>query len=190
MKQKVLKGFVWVFLLTLATPLFAAGDGGDHGFDLMYFIAKTVNFCIFFGLLYFLLRKPISNFFSTRLETIQENLRLAEKSREEAKRQLDEIQAKMAELDKEINEIEVNAKAEAERERARIQEEAQKEAERIVEQARLDVATMKRQAVDDLKTYVSNLAMDEAEAIIRKTINETDQKRIFKEFSQKLEANV
>ena len=190
MKQKVNKGFVWVFLLTLATPLLAAGGGDDHGFDVMLFIAKVVNFLIFFGLLYYFLKKPVGAFFSDRLQTIQKNLKLAEKSREEAKRQLDEIQAKMAELDKEIADIETTAKAEAERECHRIREEAKKEAERILEQARVDVTAMKQDAIKDLKSYVSGLALDEAEAIIKKTINQADHQRIFAEFSKKLEAQV
>lgn len=190
MKQKVNKGFVWVFLLTLATPLLAAGGGDGHGFDVMYFIAKVVNFLIFFGLLFYVLKKPVAKFFSERLATIQKDLKLAEKSREEAKRQLDEIQEKMAELDKEIAEIETSAKAEAERERNRIREEARAEAERILEQARTDVATMKRDAIKDLKSYVSGLALDEAEAIIKKTINDADHQRIFAEFSKKMEAPV
>lgn len=186
MIKKVTKGFVWFFLLTLAVPVVAAGDG--HGFDVTKFIAKVVNFSIFFGFLYYVLRKPVGSFFSERLRTIQDNLKLAEKSREEAKQQLDEIQAKMADLDTEIAQIEANAKAEAEKEKIRIREDAQKEAVRIVENAKAEVASMKERAIGELKAYVSQIALDEAEAIIRDTINDADRKRIFKGFSEKLEA--
>jgi len=188
MKRKVIMGFVWVILLTLATPLFAAGGGGDHGFDTAKFIAKVVNFLLFFGVLFFLVRKPIANFFSQRVQTIQDNLKLAEKSREEAKRQLDDIQAKMAELDHEISEIETVAKKEAERERERLKAEAEKEAERIVAHARVEVESMKRDAIQSLKAYAAEMALDEAETMIRKAVTESDHQRLFAEFSQKLEA--
>lgn len=188
MKRKVITGFVWVILLTLATPLFAAGGGEEHGFDMVQFVAKIVNFLLFFGLLYYLLRKPVANYFSNRVQVIQNNLKLAEKSREEAKRQLDEIQNKMAELDREISEIETVAQKEAERERERLKEEAVKEAERIVAHARVEVDTMKREAIQSLKAYASGLAIDEAEAMIRKAVSDSDRKRLFAEFSQKLEA--
>ena len=188
MKRKVITGFVWVIYLTLAAPLFASGGGEEHGFDMAMFIAKIVNFLLFFGVLFYLLRNPVSKFFSNRVETIQTNLKLAEKSREEAKRQLDEIQAKMAELDKEIQQIETGVKEEAERERVRLKADAVKEADRIVSHARAEVEAMKREAILSLKAYASGMAIDEAEAMIRKAVTAADHKRLFAEFSEKLEA--
>ena len=169
-------------------PIWAAGDG-HHGFDWGNFAAHVINAAIFFGTLYWLLRKPVSAFFSQRLKTIREDLDLAEKSRKEAKKRLDEIESKMASLQQELEQIENQAREDAERERQRITEEAKREAERIIEQARAEVENARRQAILELKAYTANLAMEEAETIIRETISDEERKQLFARFSARLGAD-
>jgi F0F1-type ATP synthase membrane subunit b/b' len=55
-------------------------------------VSKAVNLIIFLGLLYFLLRKPAREFFTTRLAEVRATLQQAAKEKDAAS-------AKMAELD-------------------------------------------------------------------------------------------
>ena len=144
MKQKVIKLSLSLIFLMIAAPSFAA-EGGEHHFDIVEFIARIVNSAIFFGGLAYLLGGTVKKFFGERVKHIRGSLEMAEKSREEAKRRLDEIEAKMANLDEELAEIEVQAKADAEKEREKIHAQAEQEAARIVEQAHAELQSAQSQ---------------------------------------------
>jgi len=187
--MKKLPSLLWVIGL-VSMPALAAGGSGDHGFDWVYFIAKVLNTLIFFGVLYHFLKKPVAKFFTGRLQQIKQSLELAEKSREEAKQRLDEIETKMKHLDQEIADIEQQARQDAEAEKQRIQAQAKKEAERIKAQATAEIEHMKRQAILDLKAYVTTIAMDEAETALKKAMTTQEHKRVFKEFVDRVGAKL
>ena len=182
MKQKAKKLSVLAALLLVGSPLYAA-EGGT-----LDFVARIINFLVFFGGLFYLVKKPIGDFFINRLTDIKESLALAEKSREEAKKRLDEIEAKSANLDKELDEIGEQAKQEAERERTRIHNQAKMEADRILEQARLEVENMKRESISKLKANLADQAIKEAETLIKDTMTGDERQRLFGDFNKRLEA--
>ena len=185
MKQRVCKISVNIAVLLAASPLFAAGDG-DHGFDVVTFIAQILNFAVFFGGLFYLIGKPVKEFFVSRAGNIRESLAVAEKSREEAKQRLDEIEEKMARLDGELADIEARAKKDAEKERIRRHEQAEEEAAKIIGQASAEMENLRRGAITELKTYVATLALEEAERIVRDSLTEKERKELFADFSGRL----
>ncbi len=187
MKQKVIKLSFSLIFVICAMPVLAA-EGGEHHFDIVEFIARIVNFTIFFGGLFYLLGGAIKKFFGDRVKTIRESLEIAEKSREEAKRRLDEIEEKMSKLDEELAEIEAQAKHEAEQEREKIHAQAEQEAARILEQANAEIENMRREALLDLKAFIAELAVDEAQRMISETVTDQDRARLFAEFSERLGA--
>jgi F-type H+-transporting ATPase subunit b len=185
-KVKVL----FVLLLT-ALPLMAGGSGeeGHHsGFDTHFIYAQILNFVLFFGLLGYILKKPVQEFFSGRVATIRESLAVAEKSREEAKRQLDEIEAKSANLDSELADIREQAVKDVAREKERLLALAESEAVRVREQAETDIENMRREAQHELKRFLANLAVKEAENVIRNTMTDEERNKLFVDFTSRLEA--
>jgi F-type H+-transporting ATPase subunit b len=185
MKYSLKKVAVFLALALFALPALAAGE---EGIDVVKLIAKVVNFLIFFGGLGYLLKDVIGEFFTNRQKSIAEDLAMAEKSREEAKRRLDTLEEKMANLDKELEEIEKQAREEAEHEKKRIHDLAKHEAERITEQAKTEVENLRRQAIQELKVHITGLAVQEAEHQIREAVNKDEQERMFTEFTARLGA--
>ena len=186
MKYRLKKVAIFLALALFAFPAFAAG--GEEGVNVVKLIAKIINFLIFFGGLGYLLKDTIADFFTNRRQGIADDLAMAEKSREEAKRRLDDLEEKMANLDRELEEIEKQARAEAEMEKQRLHDRAQQEAERILTQAKAEVENQKRQAMLELRDHITRLAVDEAEKQIREAMNEEEQKRMFAEFTSRLGA--
>lgn len=172
-----------LFALPLAfacLPAFAAGDAP--------LAAKIVNYVLFFGGLGYLLRGVVGKFFKERQAKIRDSLAMAEKSREEAARRLDELKEKMKDLDRELEDISANVRQEAEREKARIQARAKEDAEKILAQAKADVENMRRESIAQLRTYAATLALDEAEKTIKNTITDGERDKLFADFSASLGA--
>ena len=170
-----------------ALPCLASG-GGDGHYDFKLLVFQIINFTIFFGGLFYLLRNHIFGFFSNRLKTIKNDLAMAEKSREEAKRRLDEIEAKMAKMDEEVEQINQQARAEAEREKDRILAHAREDSEKVLEQARAEIENKSREAVSRIRTELADLAMERAGAVIRETITDKERQKLFAEFTGKVGA--
>ncbi len=187
MNKKITSWIVFFFWLS-ATPVLASEGAADHGFDVVEFIARIVNTVLFFGVLYYFLKEPVKGFFSNRLSDIKASLDLAEHSREEAKTRLGEIDAKLASLDQELEEIEKQARKEAEKEKERINQQAKSEAEHIMAQAKAEIDNIKRQAIGDLKKYVTDLGIEKAEAVLKDSLTDKDRNTLFSEFTTKLGA--
>jgi len=186
MKHKAL-----LLLLMLGLPVLAAGlpaEGHAAGIDWKGLTFQTINTLVFFGILYALLRKPAAEFFRSRLASIQSALELAEKSRQEAKTRLKEIEGKMVQLEEELAQIEQQAHRDAERERERIQETSRQESERIVQQARLEVEYRKRLAIQHLKEYALELGFSLAEQEIQANLDEPTRQKLIEEFLLELGA--
>ena len=86
-------------VLLLSVSAFASGDVEVD------ILPRTVNFLIFAGLVYYLLANPIKNFFSGRkagiadsFEKIQERLKSAKASKEDAASKVEEARAKAEEI--------------------------------------------------------------------------------------------
>ncbi len=189
MKRKTLNRIVF-FCLVLSLPLMAAGGGehGGHHFDWTEFAAKCVNVTLFFGVLGFLIKKPLTEFFVNRRKQIVDALTLAEESNKQAKQRLDEIGQKMAGIEAEVEQILADARRQAEEEKINIAKKAEAEAEQIVAQAKEDVDAMRRDAARTLKVFVTDLAMAEAEKVIKSSMTDADRQKLFVEFSERLEA--
>ena len=181
---------LWVGFVCSA-PVFAAGggeEGGHHGFDWLHFAQNAVNTGLFFLILYLLLRKPFKEFFSKRLADIKEALDLAERSRDEAKLRLTEIEEKMTSLETELKDIEEQAHLDAEREKERIQEATQNEVDRILEQAKSEIDFRGRQAVQTLKAHAVELSFELVKKELESKCDAKTSKQLLDEFVNEMGA--
>jgi F-type H+-transporting ATPase subunit b len=186
-----------ISLVVVVSVLFAFGlvwassEGGGHGGesgvdktkDLIY---RLMNFAVLAGALFFLLRKPIANALAARRQGIKDQLDDLEKQKQEAEKQLAEEKQKLARLDKEVERIVAEYIKEGEAAKARIIEEAKGVAEKLQEQAKKNVAHEFQMAKQQLRAEMAEEAVAMAEDIIRKHIDEEDQKRIVDEYLTKV----
>jgi len=131
------------------------GNGGA-------FLVQLLNFAIFGGALFFLLKGALSAMFKSRKEELEAMLSQAEKDRTESEAQMKAMEVKMAGLEGEMAGILDKAKADAEVEKQHVLEAAKAEATLILTQAQAEIGYQKRQAELELRALVAELAVEGA----------------------------
>lgn len=172
-------GFSPVFLNTLPAILLA-GAGTSMA------VSKAVNLIIFLGLLYFLLRKPAREFFTTRLAEVRATLQQAAKEKEGATAKMAELDARLSRLDTELGDIKSQAHGEAAAERERLQAEAQRDAEKIRVTSKREIESAKQIAMSELREFAATKAVDLAEQMIRRELKPEDDARLVQRMGQEM----
>ena len=149
-------------------------------------IARWVNFILLFGGLGFLLRKPMSEFFTTRRAEIANGLKRAEEAQTSAQARMDEIEKRLANLTKEIENMRAGAQQESQAEREKILADAKHEVERVVEQSRQEIERVARSIEREIKEHIADQVVDRAGNALRTEMTQDDQKRIIVRFIQNL----
>ncbi len=184
---------LFVFLvgsLLIGAPLWATAaeehGGAGNGRQLWDLVWRIINFLILVGFLVYLLKTPFKNFLNQRQQSIMESLKKAGEAKEEAKRQFEAIEQKLAKASEEIEEITKMLAEQGASEKKKILENAQHEAERIKQQARFmaDQEVKKAQAI--LRKEAVELAANMAEALLKEKITERDHKRLIDEYIEKV----
>jgi len=131
------------------------GNGGA-------FLVQLLNFAIYGAALFFLLKGALSAMFKSRKEELETMLAQAEKDKAESDAQMKEMEAKMAGLEGELAGILAKAGTDAEAEKQRVLEAARAEATQILAQAQAEIGFQKRQAEQELRALVAELAIEGA----------------------------
>lgn len=150
----------------------AAQEGGHHGpamtlFGKSYgnlgaFLVQLLNFAIYGAGLFFLLKGALSAMFKARKEELVTLLARAERDKAEGAAQMKDMEAKMAGLEGELAGILAKAEADAEAEKEHVLEAARAEATQILAQAQTEIGHQKRQAEQELRALVAELAIEGA----------------------------
>ncbi len=147
---------------------------------------RWINVILFFGLLFFLLRKPVSAFFAERLARIRSSIERAAKEKAEAQERIKAIDARLAQLDSETAKIKEDARLEAAAEAERIKAQTEAEIAKMRETAQREIEAAKQNALVELRQYTANQAVSMAEQIIRRELNATDDAALLQRASSEL----
>jgi len=142
-----------------------------HG---MYWLSLVVNFLILGLFFWMLLKARLPQMFRERTNTIQKALKEAHAASAEASRRLSDIEARLAKLDSEVNELKAEAEREAAAEEELIKVAAEDDKRKVVDAAEAEIAAMARNARHELKSFAASLAVDLAAKKIKVDDN-TDQ---------------
>ncbi len=168
------------FFLTLFIPLMAYAS--EEGGIAPHMGWRVINFIIFAGLLYYFLRKPFSEFFKNRKESIIKELEEAKKLQEEAEKLFEETKKKLMNLEKEIKNILETFESMAHNEKEQIIKEIENTIQRILKSVEEEKASilsrakmlllkkMSEEAIENLKNKFKNLTKEEHEKINEKFI--------------------
>ncbi|MDQ3714387.1 MAG: ATP synthase F0 subunit B [Acidobacteriota bacterium] len=172
--------FVFNFLLLAAEVGGAHGESGAGGFMDFYnhylnfpgFEAwRFFNLAIFVGAMIYLLKKPLTEAFKAKRETIRAELIKAEEERQAALAQLTATEAKFARLDMEAQAVRQRAEAEADAEKSRIQEQTKFEISKLREQAAGEIERKSKLARLELRRLTAEESIRLAEEKIKREIN-------------------
>lgn len=126
------------------------------------FLVQLLNFAIYGAGLFFILKGALSAMFKSRKEELETMLAQAERDKAEGEAQMKEMEAKMAGLEGELAGILAKAETDAEAEKQRVLEAAKAEAVVILAQAQAEIGYQKRQAEQELRALVAELAVEGA----------------------------
>jgi F-type H+-transporting ATPase subunit b len=172
-----------------ALPVFAQ-EGGDAATDSPAGHAfRWINFAIIVGLLIFAFAK-LSPAFRKKAQEISEKIAEGSRAREAAERQRQEIQAKVANLETEIQQLRVQAKRDAEAEAQRLRDTGRAESEKIEQAARVEIDAAARAGRQELKALGARLSIQLAEAMLRQELTLQAETKLFHSFVAELGRNV
>jgi len=138
-----------------------------------------------FGISMLLLAKfafpPIRAALDRRQKAIEESIDTAERTRQEADQLLSEYRERLKEAREQAEDIVSRARRTAEDQQREAVETARRRGEELLEQTRHDIEAETRRAIGEIRQEVANLTVLAAEKVTRKTLSETDQRRLVEE---------
>lgn len=154
--------------------------------ELVPVFARVLNLLLFVGVMYFILRRPLSEAFRARREGIRRDLTRAEEERKAAVAKLEEVEGRLARLGSEVDAIREQAQREAAEERVRIERAAEEEIRKIREQARREIESASKSARAELRAYAAEQSVRMAEEMIRGEIRPEDDAHLVREYVEEL----
>lgn len=183
-----------LFIVTAALFCFAGvalGSSGGEAGPKVWVATDTyrvMNFTVLFLGLFFLLRKPVSQFFGARIKGIEDQLSELEAKKKDATQKLEEYAKKMVQLDQEGKKILDDYIRQGNEARERILKEAESAADKLKEQALRNIDYEINQAKSKLQEEVLEKAIVKAEEIIKNQLTIEDHDRLVDEYLEKVVA--
>jgi ATP synthase F0 subunit b len=163
--------------------LFALAGGETSWFNYPgWEVWRFINLLLFVGVLFLFLRRPIGASLVARRDAIRQELMRAQEDRRAALAKLEEVEARLARLDAEVETVRAQAKREAEAERENITRSTAEETRRLREQARREIESAGKVARQDLRRYAAEQSVRLAEDLIRRDIGAEDDKRLMNDY--------
>lgn len=169
--------------------LLLAGSGGESAFTHFYNeyfnipgfeLWKFINLGIFIGFMVYLTKKPLTEAFRAKREAIRSELIKAEQEKQAALAELTSIEAKLAQLETEKEEVLKKAKAEAAAEKKRLAESTAAEIERLKKQNEAELTRLANQSRAELRRFSAEESIRLAEEKLRGQIDVSADARLIK----------
>ncbi len=192
-KKRVLQIFLMVGTLVFAVCGNAlASSGGGHGEVHNSWLTidtwKVLNFTLLVIGVFFVAKKPVAEFFSSRARSIEEEINELEQKKADAEKKLAEYQTKFKNLDQESKQIVEDYIKQGEEAKARILAEAEAQAEKLEDMAKRNIEQEFKAAKTKLQQEIAEKAMDKAEEVIKASISSDDQDKLVDEYLKKVVA--
>jgi F-type H+-transporting ATPase subunit b len=182
-------GIVTVVVTGVASVAFASSAGGVvHNSWLEIDTWKVLNFGILAIAGFFIAKKPVVQFFSSRKQEIADELSSLEQQRADAEKKLAEYQAKFKNLDQESKLIVADYIKQGEEAKVRILAEAAAQADKLEDMAKRTIEQEFKAAKASLQQEIVELAMEQAEAVIKESISSEDQDNLVDQYLKKVVA--
>jgi F-type H+-transporting ATPase subunit b len=137
--------------------------------NLVTILAEILNFLVFAVALYFLLFKPVVKRMEARAQKQEMLLAEAQQKKQEAEENLSRIEARLSNINSEIEERLQEAYQQAQTERASLIEATQEEAERILKQAESEAEKRQQLEMEELQENLVDTILTISNQILSKT---------------------
>lgn len=176
----------FVYNIIILTAEVAHNGGGFTEFYNKYFnypgfeAWKFLNLAIFIAVIVYLVKKPLSEAFKAKRESIRAELIKAEQEKQAALETLAAAEAKLASLDVEKKSIIERAKAEAGAERARLEEQTAAEISKMQEQNSGELTRLSQLTRIELRRFSAQESIRLAEEKLKSKINPENDAELVK----------
>ncbi|MBF0210478.1 MAG: ATP synthase F0 subunit B [Desulfamplus sp.] len=150
---------------------------------------KVLNFLVLAGVLFYIAKKPVAQFFSSRIKDIEGQLAELEQKKADAQNSLAEYESKIADLTKESEKIVQDYIRQGEEAKKRILAEAEAQAVKLEESAKRNIEQEFKAAKSKLQQEIAEKALAQAELIVKESISFEDQDRLVDEYLDKVVAS-
>jgi F-type H+-transporting ATPase subunit b len=144
-------------------------------------ILKIVNMILFIGFLVWFAGGPVKTALANRTVEIRKAADEARERRAKADSLAADIQKRLSQIEADVKAIHDRAEQEGERQKRELIAAAEAEAQKILTAARNEVDNRLKHARHELTEYAGQLASERAEAILRQSITDADQQKLFQE---------
>ncbi len=148
--------------------------------------AKIVNLILFAAIMVYILRRPLGESLSARREGIRRDLMRAQEERNAAVAKLEEVNARLATLNAEVDAIRAQARREAAEEHARIERATEEDARKFREQAQREIESTAKAARAELRSFAAEQSVHLAEEMIRRDMRPEDDARLVRDYVNEL----
>ncbi|MED5374539.1 MAG: ATP synthase F0 subunit B [Myxococcota bacterium] len=174
-------------LLLVSGAAFAAGGMNECANGLDATCGKAigihfVNFVILFGGLFLVARKPVGELLKQRQAEIKKEITDAQEARNVAQERFDELEARLARFEQQVEQMKTDAKAAADRDAALHHERTMKDIELIKEQTTRAIREESTKAHRRLREQAVDLALEVATERLKGQLTTDDHKRLNQEF--------
>ena len=152
------------------------------------FLVKLLNFAVMLGILLKFAAKPFKDFLQSRRNSVKEKVDEAGRLLKEAESLKSTYEAKLADLDQEMEAFRKAIIEEAEQEKSKIVAEALALADRIRQQAQLAYDQEMKDAMTAVQAQIARRTLQAAEAAVRQIFKEEDHNKMVDEFIKKVRA--
>ncbi len=145
-------------------------------------IWTVISFLILLILLWKFAFGPLVDILEKRSNKIQDSLREAEETRNEAERLLGEYKEQLKEARKESQKIIEQGKKLGESIREEIMGKAKQEADQTIVRAREEILREKENAIKELRSKVADLTIEASSKVIQKSLDKQEHLKLIEEF--------
>ena len=161
------------------------GHGESHGPPKVVFY-QVLNFLLFAGLLFYLLKDKVRNFYQSRFDLFQKQFKAAYKEREEMEASYKDYQQKLKQINLTSEDQIAKAKQEAEATKSRMLNEVDLESERIQKEAQTLLGLEHKREKRLIQADFVERVIDRVKSEISGSITDKDKKALIKKFEVSL----
>ncbi len=171
-----------------STAAFAAGGahGDAHGGIPFDVTLQAINFVLFAVILFFVLKKPVRNFFSGRGIAFKDAAEKARKVKDAAQSKVTDLENRLRMLNEGQAQSISEAREQAEKLKNELIADAEKTAKRIIEEAKATAVAELESAKSRLRAEVAQQIIRQAQSEVQSTYKVDDQNNLEKSFIAKI----
>lgn len=182
-----------IMLFAVAGIALASSGGGHEAAATKGWVItdtyKVMNFLVLAIALFYVAKKPVAEFFTSRQQGIREELEELEKKKADAEKELAVYAQKISALDQEAKKIVAEYVSQGEAAKKRILEEAEAQAEKLEEMAKRNIEQEFKSAKALLQREIAEKALAQAEILVKESISAEDQDRLVDDYLDKVVAS-